>query len=92
MNNSINFKHSDEKGGNMKCKTKKLHPVFLITLLMLIFTKSAYAYLDPGTGSFIIQTLIVFSIAIAATAKIWWYKIKGLFRGNSEKRTGENQE
>lgn len=37
------------------------------------------AYLDPGTGSFIVQALIAVLAGIAVTARIYWHKIKGFF-------------
>jgi hypothetical protein len=37
------------------------------------------AYLDPGTGSFIIQALIAALAGIAVTSRIYWRKIKGVF-------------
>lgn len=41
-----------------------------------------YAYLDPGTGSIILQAIIA-SIAVGLfTIKSWWYRLVSLFKGN----------
>jgi uncharacterized membrane protein len=48
-----------------------------LSTLFLLFGLSApvYAYLDPGTGSIIIQGIIA-SIAFGlATMRLWWYKV-----------------
>jgi len=52
--------------------------------LLFSFSQTASAYLDPGTGSMILQGIIA-SIAVAGfTIKSYWYKIRAFFgRGGS---------
>lgn len=38
------------------------------------------AYLDPGSGSFIIQMLLAGGLGLAFLIKTYWRKIKGLFQ------------
>jgi len=38
----------------------------------------AYAYLDPGTGSIILQAIIGFLAASATAISIYWHKFKSL--------------
>lgn len=40
-------------------------------------------YLDPGTGSVILQALIGGIAGLAVTAKLWWHRVTGLFRRGS---------
>ena len=47
--------------------------------LFVISIHSAYAYLDPGTGSIIIQSLIAAIAAGAIVTKTYWYRIKTFF-------------
>ena len=49
-------------------------------MAVLLFVASpAYAYLDPGTGSMILQGLIA-GIAMGwFTLKMYWYKVKAFF-------------
>ena len=50
---------------------------FLIFFLIIYFYKiNAYAYLDPGTGSIIISTIIAFFVALWGYIKIYYTKIK----------------
>jgi len=52
--------------------------------LLLTLPSIAFSYLDPGTGSMILQGVIG-AIAIAmATGRIWWYKFKSLFSSKNK--------
>lgn len=56
---------------------------FLALMLKFIFAPPAYAYLDPGSGSFIIQMLLAGLMGAALMIKIYWKKIKSFFGGES---------
>ncbi len=53
---------------------------------VLLISKPALAYLDPGTGSMIIGLNISFFVGIAAYAKHFWYKLKNFFSSSSKKK------
>jgi len=59
---------------------------FIITVLFFYFnlTVNSFAYLDPGTGSIILQAVIGFFAFVA----IWWkkiiFKIKDKFKKKSK--------
>jgi hypothetical protein len=54
-------------------------PSLVFGLFILSFSSGAAAYLDPGTGSMILQGLIA-GIAVAwFTIKTYWYRIIGVF-------------
>jgi hypothetical protein len=40
------------------------------------------AYIDPGTGSFVIQALVATAAGLAVTLKLYWSRIKGFFGGS----------
>ena len=44
-----------------------------------ILTGSAYAYLDPGTGSMILQVLLGGVAGLALAGKLCWHKLLSLF-------------
>lgn len=50
--------------------------VFLFSLLYLVFPQRVYAYLDPGTGSYILQLVIAFLLGGSLVIRIYWKKIK----------------
>ena len=62
--------------------------MFLIVTLQFTFLQNAFAYLDPGTGSYIFQVLVATFIGGLITIKMHWQKIKNFF-GNlfSKKQT-----
>ena len=55
--------------------------MLIITIVFLLFfftfPWNAHAYLDPGTGSFVIQLAIAAIAGISFTAKIYWGKVRG---------------
>lgn len=47
--------------------------------LALMMTVPAYAYIDPGTGSLIVQGVIGAIAAAGITLKLYWHKLKIFF-------------
>ena len=41
-------------------------------------TSSAHAYLDPGTGSILLQVLLGGAAGVAIVGKLYWHKFLGL--------------
>jgi hypothetical protein len=59
----------------------------LIAALIIVFSPvKAHAYLDPGTGSYIIQMAIAGAVSALFAIKIFWKRLKeklhGIFRRN----------
>jgi hypothetical protein len=52
--------------------------LFLINYLVLLVSP-AYAYLDPGTGSAILQGVIGALAAIGVVAKLYWHRLMRFF-------------
>jgi hypothetical protein len=51
----------------------------ILTLIFVyLFCSISYAnaYLDPGTGSIILQAILAFIAGAAATASLWWLNFK----------------
>jgi hypothetical protein len=42
--------------------------------------RTVFAYLDPGTGSMLVQLLVGGVAAVAVTAKLYWHRILRLLR------------
>ena len=53
----------------------------------------AYAYLDPGTGSILLQALIATVASSPFVIKMYWYKFRGLLGLNrqSDDETSHDQ-
>jgi len=54
--------------------------LIIFYLLTVIASRPAYAYLDPGTGSLITQTLAGFLLAAIFSFKLWARKVKRFFK------------
>ena len=58
----------------------KLSYIFLTSLFVFVLsTKSAYAYLDPGTGSFILQVVAAGALGGLFAVKTFWGNITTFF-------------
>jgi membrane protein implicated in regulation of membrane protease activity len=44
------------------------------TILLLMFPLQAFAYLDPGTGSAILQGILGALAALAVVLKLYWHR------------------
>lgn len=54
--------------------------------------KILVAYIDPGSGSLLIQALIAAVLGIAYTVKVYWRKIIGFFTKKQEENKFEINE
>lgn len=46
-----------------------------------LFTNAVLRYLDPGSGSFILQLILAAILGAGVAIRIYWSKIKALFTG-----------
>ena len=51
----------------------------------LLFPTSTFAYLDPGSGSMILQLILAGIASVAVMIRVFWSKIKGLLGLNKPK-------
>jgi hypothetical protein len=65
---------------------------FLIVALLVLTVEPAFAYLDPGTGSMLLQVILGGVAAVAVAIKLFWYKIRAAVglgkKSNAEDETG----
>ena len=62
-----------------KTTTRTTRVLGLGICAFLIHVPSAHAYLDPGTGSMIIQGIVGVIAGAAVVGRLYWEKIKGFF-------------
>jgi len=48
--------------------------------VLLIVTAPAYAYLDPGSGSMLLQILLGGTAGLAVIVKLYWHRILAFLR------------
>jgi hypothetical protein len=52
-----------------------------------VFAAHQFFYLDPGSGSFIIQMLLAGILGAGIAVRVYWKKIKSIFNKNSAQKT-----
>ncbi len=69
----------------------KLPAALLVALLLLVPAPPAEAYLDPGTGSMVLQAVIAAIAATAVALRLYWTRLKALF-GRKRAAAGEEKQ
>lgn len=57
--------------------------LYVSVVLYVLLQSESHAYLDPGTGSILIQGLIAGIAATALVVKTYWYRIKSFLGKNN---------
>jgi hypothetical protein len=52
---------------------------FIVTFFLLMLFTDAYAYLDPGTGSMLLQVILGGVAAVGVAIKLYWHKLRAAF-------------
>ena len=60
---------------------KRIIDILPFLLLGMAFAPNAHAYLDPGTGSFLLQMLIAGALGAVLYVKMFWTRTKIFFLG-----------
>ena len=63
----------------------KFRLVVAIVGAVALAPSSAHAYIDPGTGSMLLQGLIAGIAAGLVVIKLYWYKVKMFLFGRGQK-------
>jgi len=61
----------------------------IAAIVQMLLPQTAFAYLDPGTGSYIFQVLVATLIGGLFTIKMYWQKIKNFFTSRFSKKQGK---
>jgi len=75
----------------MKCRPLITLAVLLF-LFHLMFPQTAYAYLDPGTGSYLLQVGLAVLVGASFVIKIYWRRIRASLANlfSKRKKDGKN--
>lgn len=57
--------------------------VLLLLFVVLGFPRPAAAYIDPGSGSYLLQILVAGLLGASFAIKRFWGNIKSYFRGSA---------
>lgn len=62
----------------------------LITVFLMLMITDAVAYLDPGTGSMLLQVILGGIAAIGVALKLYWHKLRAAM-GMAKKSDPEDE-
>jgi hypothetical protein len=51
----------------------------LITVCLMLMISDAVAYLDPGTGSMLLQVILGGIAAVGVAIKLYWHKLRAAY-------------
>ena len=77
----------------MTPRLRALSAAALFALILIgTMSRTAYAYLDPGTGSMILQILLGGLAGGAVVLKLYWHKFKALIGGRRPKKAASESD
>ena len=76
---------------NFLTPKSSLSLLVLTLLVMGLWPASAHAYIDPGTGSFVIQGIIAAVVGASFAIKVFWHRIVSALTGKSPAEDDDDQ-
>ena len=64
--------------------------IFIFSLIIILFAKPSFSYIDPGTISIIISGLVSIIVTIGLYFSKLFYKIKSIIKNIFNKKTNSN--
>lgn len=65
---------------------------FFTIILMLLICTDAVAYLDPGTGSMMLQVILGGIAAVGVAIKLYWHKLRVVIGLGKKEETEEESD
>jgi hypothetical protein len=66
--------------------------LMVLALYLFLFPASAYAYLDPGSGSYILQMALAALVGGLFAIRLFWGRIKSFFEERFSKQGTDEQD
>ena len=70
---------------------KKINTSIFVIVCGLLFSTNSYAYIDPGSGSIILQAIIAAFAGAGTAITIYWKKVKLFFSKIFKKKDNEEK-
>ena len=67
------------------------YPILIVLFLSLIAPSVAFAYLDPGSGSMLLQLVLGGLAGLAVIAKLYWHRLLALFGMHSQQEESDSE-
>ena len=65
--------------------------ILLVFIIILTNINNAFAYIDPGTGSIIVQMIIGGLVGVGIAIKVFWYRIKTALSPGFKKNNSDDE-
>ena len=73
----------------IKSSKKYIKIIFISWIAILWFSSPAYAYINPGVGSILIQMLLGGLVGLVIVLKLYWAQVKKIFQNPFSKNRGQ---
>tara|TARA_B100000524_G_scaffold140432_1_gene70416 strand:- start:39 stop:263 length:225 start_codon:yes stop_codon:yes gene_type:complete len=70
---------------------KKINTLIFVIIFSLLFSTNSYAYIDPGSGSIILQAIIAAFAGAGTAITIYWKKVKLFFSKIFKNKNKDNE-
>ncbi|MBT8050633.1 MAG: hypothetical protein KJO70_05520 [Gammaproteobacteria bacterium] len=61
--------------------------LLIVAVVLLTSSPTAFAYLDPSTGSMVVSAIVGIFASVALAVKTYWYRIKALLGRDKKDNT-----
>ena len=68
----------------------KMNASLTIIVLLLLLVTDAEAYLDPGTGSMLLQVILGGVAAVGVAFKLYWHRLKVALSGRKKEHAEDD--
>ena len=76
----------------MRSRDTTRHVWFVVVLVAFVFSHDVHAYLDPGTGSLVFQTVVAAFAAAAYAIRSYWGRIRIMFGARETTSSSESSD
>lgn len=70
----------------MKCRIFGSTALLMLVMALFVFPTQAHAYLDPGTGSYLLQIALAAIVGTLFAIRLFWIRIRTFFKDLFKKR------
>ena len=70
---------------------KKINTLIFVIIFSFLFSTNSYAYIDPGSGSIILQAIIAAFAGAGTAITIYWKKVKLFFSKIFKNKNKDNE-
>ena len=64
--------------------------LLIFPAVFMLFSRTAHAYVDPGTGSYVLQMIVAGIAATGLTVRLFWGRLKSYLKKSSDRTSGES--